>query len=76
MHDSKKKQVTSVIIYCRYTIIPDSGGIHSRSFSNVPVTLKKMKSEEVKNEHRLCLCMRACVIDEDITWRIKADRRL
>lgn len=71
-------------VLLKYSIITACAGIDSRSFANVPITLKRKKSQEHKNEHRLCLCMcvcvcmraRVCVIDEDITWRIKADRRL
>lgn len=37
--------------------------------------MKKLKKKKKKYMDS-CLCVRACVIDEDITWRIKADLRL
>ena len=64
----------------RYSIITDCAGIDSRSFANVPVTLKRKKNlKNIKmstDSVYVRVCVRACVIDEDITWRIKADRRL
>lgn len=37
--------------------------------------MKKLKKKKKKYMDS-CLCVCACVIDEDITWRIKADLRL
>lgn len=64
---------THVIIYYilqRYIVITDSAGVKYI----LQMCQKHLKSNIKQDTNCLCLC--AHVIDEDITWKIKADNRL